>query len=67
MTTNLNITYLRPALPNSGRLVCEGHVVHIGRRLAHAEATITDPSGEVYATATATCLITHQTAPSDRT
>ena len=41
VTTNLSVTYLRPA-PLSGRYHCEGRVVHRGRTLAHAEAVMVD-------------------------
>lgn len=44
VTTNLNVTYLRP-VPLSGRFRCEGRVVGRGRTVAHAEATMTDDRG----------------------
>ncbi|MGQ0431998.1 MAG: PaaI family thioesterase [Microthrixaceae bacterium] len=44
VTTNLNVTYLRPARL-SGRFRCEGRVVSLGRTIAHAEAAMTDDVG----------------------
>lgn len=56
VTTNLQITYLRPA-PIGARYRCEGKVVHRGRTLHHAEAVITDERGREIARATATCHV----------
>lgn len=44
VTTNLNVTYLRP-VRLGGRHRCEGRVVHQGRSVAHAEAVMTDDAG----------------------
>lgn len=57
VTSNLNITYLRPVLIDGDPIRCEGRVVHAGRRLIHAEASLTDELGHLHATATATCHV----------
>jgi uncharacterized protein (TIGR00369 family) len=41
----------------TGRVRCEGRVIHVGSRIATAEGRITDADGKLYAHGTATCLI----------
>lgn len=53
----MKINFTRAVTVASGRLLCEGKVVTIGRRTATSEATITDESGRIVAHATSTCLI----------
>ncbi|MFP5255324.1 MAG: PaaI family thioesterase [Acidimicrobiia bacterium] len=56
VTTNLAVTYLRP-VPLGARYRCEGRVVHRGRTLVHAEATLTDAEGRELVRATASCHV----------
>jgi uncharacterized protein (TIGR00369 family) len=56
-TLELKVSYLRPITRDTGRLRAEGRVVGFGRRAAFAEASLTDASGRVYATATSTLLV----------
>ncbi len=50
--------FLRPLTPGMGRVVCEGRVVHAGRRVATAEGTLVhEESGKLLATGTTTCLV----------
>lgn len=56
-TLDLTIKFLRPATAATGRLTCEGRVVHLGRKTALAEATLRDDSGRPYASALSTCMI----------
>lgn len=56
VTTNLAVTYLRP-VPLADRYRFEGRVVHRGRTLVHAEATLTDGSGRELVRATASCHV----------
>lgn len=58
VTTNLNVSYVRPVLVSSGPLRCEGRVTHAGRRTGLAEAAITDAEGRLYVRATVSCQIT---------
>jgi uncharacterized protein (TIGR00369 family) len=53
-TTTLNLSYLRPVPSTGGRLRAEGRVLHLGGRVAHAEAVVLDGRGRhcVHATAT---------------
>ncbi|MFZ6003360.1 MAG: PaaI family thioesterase [Actinomycetota bacterium] len=53
VTTNLNVTYLRP-VPLAGRFRCEGRVVRRGRTIAHADATMTDERSREVLRATGT-------------
>jgi uncharacterized protein (TIGR00369 family) len=54
---DLTIKFTRAANLDSGKLVCRGEVVTIGRRVATAEARIVDGKGRVVAHAVATCLL----------
>jgi uncharacterized protein (TIGR00369 family) len=56
-SVDLNVKFLRGMSAATGRVTCEGRVVNRGRRLALAEATITDSAGRLLATATSSCLI----------
>jgi uncharacterized protein (TIGR00369 family) len=54
----LEVKFLRPLTPGMGRVVCEGRVVHAGRRVATAEGTLVhEESGKLLATGTTTCLV----------
>lgn len=57
--TSLDLTtkFLRPVTVDSGLLRCEGRVLNRGRRVALAQAELTDQSGRLVAHATSTCLI----------
>jgi uncharacterized protein (TIGR00369 family) len=59
-TLQLDVKFVRPALPGQGRLIAEGVVVHAGRRTATAEGRVVDERGIVYAHGTTTCLITRE-------
>ena len=54
---DLSVKFLRPVSIETGEITAEGTVVHLGRRMALAEARILDASGKVYATANSSCLI----------
>ncbi|MFD4658844.1 PaaI family thioesterase [Kitasatospora sp. NPDC058444] len=57
-TTQLNVHMLRPLFADSGRLRCEGVVLHQGRTMATAEARVVGvENGKLYAHATTTCAI----------
>ncbi|HEY6873065.1 MAG TPA: PaaI family thioesterase [Geobacteraceae bacterium] len=47
-TTNLNITYVRPAMPGD-RLIARSELVHLGRRMASLTARVTDGEGRLVA------------------
>jgi uncharacterized protein (TIGR00369 family) len=54
----LEVKYLRPIERDTGRVLCEGKVIHRGRRQATAEARLTAAdSGKLLATGTSTLMI----------
>jgi len=56
-TVELSINYVRPITAATTHLYGRGEVVHSGRRLATAEARLTDADGRLYAHGTTTCLV----------
>jgi uncharacterized protein (TIGR00369 family) len=56
-TVELKVNFLRPITASTGRLLCEGNTIHVGGRIATAEARLTDESGNLYGHATTTCMI----------
>jgi uncharacterized protein (TIGR00369 family) len=54
---NRSANYLNAVRLGSGRLTATGTVVKIGTRVGFAEATVTDDSGALIATASSTLLI----------
>jgi len=54
---DLATRFIRPITSDSGRLLCEGTVTHMGSRTALAEARLTGADGKLYAHATSSCLI----------
>ena len=51
------VNFVRPITRETGRVRCEGKVIHAGRRIATGEARVTDLSGKLYAHAVGTCMI----------
>lgn len=56
-TIELKVNFLRPIDAKTGRLLCEGTTVHVGGRIATAEARLRDEGGKLYGHATTTCMI----------
>lgn len=56
-TLELKVSYLKAMTKSTGPVRAVGRITSIGRRVAFAEATLSDPSGKVYATATSTLLV----------
>jgi uncharacterized protein (TIGR00369 family) len=56
-TTELSMSYLRPAIPDGRDLVSVGRVVHAGRSLALSEATVADADGRLLAHCTSRCFV----------
>jgi uncharacterized protein (TIGR00369 family) len=54
---DLCIKFLRPVTSGTGRMICEGTVMHAGTRSALAQARLTDADGKLFAVATSTCMI----------
>ena len=56
-TLELKVAYHRPITQQTGLLRAEGLVLSFGRRVAFAEAKLTDAQGKLYASATSTLLV----------
>lgn len=56
-TLQLNVHLTRAITKDTGTLYAEGKVLHSGRRMATAEATLKDEEGKLYAHGTTTCMI----------
>jgi uncharacterized protein (TIGR00369 family) len=56
-TVEMKLNFVRPVLPSSGRLTCEGVVIHRGGTLATSEGRLVDANGKLIAHGTETCMI----------
>jgi uncharacterized protein (TIGR00369 family) len=57
-TLELKVNFTRPITVDTGRILCEGTVVHRGGRVATAEGRVwAERSGKLLAHGTTTCLI----------
>jgi uncharacterized protein (TIGR00369 family) len=56
-TLDIRINYLRPITTDLGEVRAEGHVLQAGRKIAYAEAKLTDSAGKLLAHGTGSCLI----------
>jgi uncharacterized protein (TIGR00369 family) len=56
-TAELKINIVRPLTAKVPLVRAEGLVIHLGRRMATAEARMTGPDGKLYAHATTTCFL----------
>jgi uncharacterized protein (TIGR00369 family) len=63
-TLELKVSYLRAVLPGSGTVRGEATVTSIGRRVAFAEARLTDQQGRLCATASSTLISVERPAGS---
>jgi uncharacterized protein (TIGR00369 family) len=55
-TVDLDIKMVRP-VPMDKELVAEGRVIHLSKKIGVSEGSLKDADGNLYAHATATCLI----------
>ena len=56
-TLEFKINFVRPLTRDTGRVLCEARTIHVGGRVATAEARVTDAEGRLYAHATTTCMV----------
>ena len=56
-TIELKMNFVRPLKSGMGRVTCEGRLLHLGSRIATAEARVVDVHGRLHAHGTATCMI----------
>jgi uncharacterized protein (TIGR00369 family) len=54
---DLTVKFLRPLTVDTGRIRCEGSLLHRGRRTALAQAHLYDAQRRLLAHATSTCMI----------
>src|SRR5205823_11712245 len=55
-TLEIKVNYVRPISSATGTVTCEGKIIHLGGRIATAEAHLTDATGKLYAHSTTTCI-----------
>jgi uncharacterized protein (TIGR00369 family) len=56
-TLEIKVNYLRGVTRETGPMRAIGRVIHLGRRTAMAEGSLSDASGKLFAHASTTCLI----------
>ncbi len=56
-TIELKINLIRAIQANSGKLIAEGRIINVGRKIGVADGTLKDSAGKLYAHGTTTCLI----------
>jgi uncharacterized protein (TIGR00369 family) len=56
-TLELNVNFVRPMTAATGRVTCEGKVIHVGRRVGTSEARVVDGQGKLIAHGTATMML----------
>jgi uncharacterized protein (TIGR00369 family) len=56
-TLEMKLNYVRPVMPDSGTLRCEGRLIHRGGTVATTEGRLVDERGKLLAHGTETCLI----------
>jgi len=56
-TVDMTVSFVRPVFAKTGKLRCEGTIVHAGARIATAEGRVWDDKGVLVAHGTETCMI----------
>ena len=56
-TLEMKINYVRPVMPDSGKVRCEGKLIHRGGTVATTEGRLVDARGKLLAHGTETCMI----------
>ena len=56
-TAEFKVNLIRPITDKTGEVVCEGKVIHMGRKLATCEGTLKTLDGKLLAHGTETCAI----------
>jgi uncharacterized protein (TIGR00369 family) len=64
-TLELHVNFVRAITRETGRLRCEAFVLHGGKRIATAEAKLTDDRDRLHGHATTTCLISLRPTKND--
>ena len=56
-TAEFKVHLVRPITDNTGEVICEGRVIHMGRKIATSEATLKTVDGKLLAHGSETCAI----------
>lgn len=56
-TVDMTVTYVRPVFAKTGKLICEGKIIHLGGRIATAEGRVLDQAGSLIAHGSETCMV----------
>lgn len=56
-TLEMKLNYVRPVMPGSGEVRCEGRLIHRGGTIATTEGKLVDERGRLLAHGTETCMI----------
>ena len=56
-TVDMTVSFVRPVSERTGKLSCEGKVIHVGGRIATAEGRVWDQAGSLIAHGSETCLL----------
>jgi len=56
-TVDMTVSFVRPVSERTGKLRCEGKVIHVGGRIATAEGRVWDQAGGLIAHGSETCLL----------
>jgi uncharacterized protein (TIGR00369 family) len=56
-TLEVKVNFIRAMTADTGRVRCEGKLIHLGTRTATAEGRVIGSAGKLYAHGTTTCLI----------
>ena len=60
-TVDMTVSFVRPVSEETGKLRCEGKIIHAGGRIATAEGRVWDEARTLIAHGSETCLV--MTAP----
>jgi uncharacterized protein (TIGR00369 family) len=63
-TIEMKVNFVRPVFEKTGKLQCEGTVVHFGGRVATSEGRVVDSAGALIAHGSETCLVFEVNSPS---
>jgi uncharacterized protein (TIGR00369 family) len=56
-TIDMTISFVRPVFEKTGKLRCEGKIIHAGGRVATSEGRVWDGAGTLIAHGSETCLV----------
>ncbi len=56
-TLEMKLNYVRPVMPESGKLRCEGRLIHRGGSIITSEGKLVDGRGKLLAHGTETCMV----------